>query len=179
MYAIRGLGSEILRQNRFICLPLVDFGPGTAAVIQKHFPTLTVSTNNDKAGIDETIRQFFGIFNNVSKQASDWNLLFSICIPETIIVKKERDAQLTYNLSSFIEPRKKILTDGTLTGFEEGETSEEAVIVQNIAQRHSQYKKCGWLNGQYFSGKGTKFFHLVKTPEGWKISAIVWEDDLQ
>lgn len=135
-------------------------------------------TDADNASIDQLIRQFFGIFTNSAKASPDWSLIFSICLPEAVIVKKERSSHVAYSLTSFIEPRKKILTDGTLTDFEEYETAGNTVIVNNIAQHQSQYLKHGYLNGQYFGGKGTKFFHLVKTPAGWKISAVVWEDDV-
>ena len=135
------------------------------------------STEIDKANIDELIKQFFGIFNNKDKSKHDWDLIFSICIPETIIVKKNGLEQTIYNLKKFIEPRKTILTDGTLTSFEETEINEQTVITNNIAQRKSRYQKSGYLKNQHFSQFGTKLFHLIRTSKGWQISAVAWEDD--
>jgi hypothetical protein len=131
----------------------------------------------DTENIDGLIRQFFGIFNNKTKSEQDWDLIFRICIPEARILKKNGLEQTIYTLKDFIEPRKIILTDGTLSGFEETEIDARTMISNNIAQRQSRYQKSGYLNTQYSSELGTKLFHLVRTSGGWKISFVTWEDD--
>ena len=133
--------------------------------------------NNEKSEIDNIVKVFFNIFTNTNHKQPDWIIIDTVCIPETIIIKKSDAAESVYNLISFIEPRKKILTDGTLTNFEESETTEETRIIGNIAQRFSKYQKSGYLNGTYFKEYGTKFFQFVKTNNGWKITSLIWEDD--
>lgn len=130
----------------------------------------------DKSAIDNITQIFFSIFNNTTRQP-DWNIIHTICIPETIIIKKTLLTEEVYNLYTFIEPRKKILSDGTLTGFEECETAEETKIIGNIAQRLSKYKKSGYRQGTYFEGSGSKLFQFIKTINGWKINSLIWEDD--
>lgn len=131
----------------------------------------------DKAEIDKVVEQFFGIFNNKHKSENDWDLIFRICIPETIVLKKEGIQQTVYGLTSFIEPRKKILTDGTIVDFEENEIEEQTIITRNIAHRQSRYQKSGYLKNLYFQELGTKFFNLVRTTKGWQICSVTWEDD--
>ena len=131
----------------------------------------------DKLEIDRVIGQFFEIFNNKNGKKTDWGLINSLCIPETIIIKKENLHQTVYHLASFIEPRKKILTDGTLVEFEEFETGEKTQIAAFIAQRYSKYQKSGIFNGEAYTGQGTKFFQLIKTESSWKICSVAWEDD--
>ena len=138
--------------------------------------TTYTTTTTDKAGIDSITKQFFDIFNNI-EQEPDWSVIDLICIPETIIIKKTGLTQVVYNLTSFIEPRKAILTDGTLTGFQEWELCDETKIVGNIAQRYSKYQKTGNLKGVSFNETGTKLFQFIKTADGWKINSLVWEDD--
>ncbi len=138
---------------------------------------MSKSTEIDKASIDKIIEQFFGIFNNKERSEHDWDLIYRICIPETIILKKNGLEQTIYNLKDFIEPRKIILSDGTLTGFEETEIDEHTMISNNIAQRRSRYQKSGYLKNQHFSELGTKLFHLVRTAAGWQIGSVTWEDD--
>src|SRR4051812_5039038 len=121
---------------------------------------MTKSTEIDKATIDGLIKQFFGIFNNKQPVDHDWELIFRICIPETIILKKNGLEQTIYNLQDFIEPRKILLTDGTLSDFEEFEIEEQTIINNNIAQRRSRYQKNGYLKNQHFSEQGTKLFHF-------------------
>ena len=85
--------------------------------------------------------------------------------------------EVVYNLANFIEPRKTILSDGTLTNFEEHELHEETEIVGHIAHRRSSYQKSGNLSEKSFIETGTKLFQFIKTNNGWRICSLVWEDD--
>jgi hypothetical protein len=135
------------------------------------------TTYPDKLEIDSLTKLFFGIFTNINRQQPDWTIINNICIPETVMIKKSDTAEVVYNLQSFIEPRRKILSDGTLTNFEESEIKEETKIIGSIAQRFSKYQKSGYLNGEYFKEYGNKFFQFIKTTDGWKINSLIWEDD--
>jgi len=138
----------------------------------------TVKTSSaDKTAIDHITKHFFDIFNNTSQRQPDWTTLYDICIDETIIIKKTGLTQTIYDLASFIEPRKAILTNGTLTNFRETELDEETKIAGHIAQRHSTYQKTGNLDGTDFAENGTKLFQFIKTINGWKINSLVWEDN--
>ena len=133
--------------------------------------------HTDKTEIDKITKSFFGIFTNTNKTQPDGTMINNVCIPQTVIIKKSGVAETVYNLENFIGPRKIILTDGTLTDFEERETKEETKIIGNIAQRFSQYEKSGYFNGSYFKMYGNKFFQFIKTQQGWKINSLIWEDD--
>lgn len=137
---------------------------------------LLYSASTDKLRINRLVQHFFSIFNNKGQQPQ-WNLLTTTCLPETLIIKKTNGSELIYNLNSFMEPRKKLLSDGSLKEFEENEISEETVISGHIAQRSSRYQKSGQLNGKHFHEYGHKFFQFVKTQAGWKISSVIWEDE--
>jgi hypothetical protein len=132
---------------------------------------------SDKLDIDNIVNIFFAIFTNTNQKQPDWTIIRIVCIPETVIIKKSDVAEVVYNLQTFIEPRRKILTDGTLTNFEESEVKEETKIAGSIAQRFSKYQKSGYLNGNYFKEYGNKFFQFIKTKEGWKINSVIWQDD--
>ncbi|NQX37922.1 Protein N-acetyltransferase, RimJ/RimL family [Pedobacter steynii] len=132
-------------------------------------------------GVDELLlnqltHRFFGIFNNTNEDQPDWGMINETCLPEAIFIKKTGLEEEVYHLQSFIAPRRKILSDGTLKEFKEWETLAETKISGNIAQRFSKYEKSGALNGTSFKASGNKIFQFIKTWEGWRISAVVWED---
>jgi hypothetical protein len=133
--------------------------------------------NGDSIDITEIAELFFAVFTNKDGRIPHIYTLQRICIPEAIIIQKAGTTLNTYTIDAFASSRQKILTDGTLTDFEERETSEETKIFNNIAQRNSRYEKSGVLNGVYFQQTGTKLFLFVKLGSDWKISALVWEDD--
>jgi RimJ/RimL family protein N-acetyltransferase len=130
----------------------------------------------DKLQLDNVVHCFFNLFNNSNNRQPDWSMLYNICIPEAMITSKTDTVHTAYTLCAFIEPRQKILTDGTLQNFEEREVKEQTEIRGNIAQRFSIYWKRGVLKGEPFEQQGNKFFQFIKTVEGWKISAVLWED---
>ena len=79
--------------------------------------------------------------------------------------------------SCFIEPRARLLADGTLTEFREQEITARTDIVGNIAQRVSSYCKSGQMAGERVDGKGIKVLQFVRTATGWRISAVAWDDE--
>jgi hypothetical protein len=121
------------------------------------------STQTGKAAIDTIVNQFYNIFNNTGNVLPDWKRIHDLCIAETIIIKKNGLDQTIYDLESFIEPRKKILTDGTLTDFSENEITETTNIIGNIAQRFSVFEKSGLMSGEHFTGRGNKLFQFIHT----------------
>jgi hypothetical protein len=130
----------------------------------------------DKEQIDQLCRSFFDLFTNVDGKVPDLDIIYTLCILPAIIIKKEGQNETVYDLTSFIEPRKKILSDGTLINFIEWETEEFTIISNNIAQRISYYEKSGKMNEVSFDQQGTKLFQFIKTGNEWKIISLVWED---
>lgn len=135
------------------------------------------SVANDNFFVNQITTTFFNLFTNTKQRKPKIENINDICLPETIIIKKDKDKEEIFNLDNFIRPRKRILTDGTLTEFEEYEVVEETKVVNNMAHRFSRYQKKGYLNGEYFEGTGTKFFQYIKTTKGWKINSVIWEDE--
>lgn len=135
------------------------------------------SMSDDKFFINQVTKTFFNLFTNSNQKKPELEKINDICLPETIIIKKEINKEEVYNIDTFINPRKKILTDGTMTEFEEYEVFNETKIIQNIAHRFSIYQKKGFYNNEYFEAKGTKFFQYIKTLNGWRINAVIWEDE--
>ncbi len=131
----------------------------------------------DNTEIDQLVTSFFSVFTNANGQTPNIELIFQLCIPEAVIIKKSGLQEEVYNLQTFTAPRKQLLTDGTLTDFEEKEISGVTQVLGHIAQRATQYTKSGLLNGLDFSGRGNKLFQFIKTAAGWKIAAVVWEDE--
>jgi len=135
------------------------------------------SLSKDKFHISEITKSFFSSFTNKENSTPALELLSSISIPEILIVNRKESQPIRYTLDSFLEPRRKILTDGTLTEFEEKEIYNETKIANNKAARYSEYEKSGILNGKKFTQRGHKLFHFIKVDQTWKISTVIWEDN--
>ncbi|MFI9235721.1 DUF4440 domain-containing protein [Streptomyces cinnamoneus] len=129
-----------------------------------------------KAEIDMVTAEFFGAFDNRGGKAADVDRIRRLVLPGGVIVKTGPEFT-AYTVEEFIEPRRRLLSDGRLVDFSEWETSERTEIAGDIASRFGEYRKSGILDGEPFEGSGTKTIQFVRTPEGgWRIAAFSWYD---
>jgi ribosomal-protein-serine acetyltransferase len=131
----------------------------------------------DKDAIDELTRAFFNSLANIGGVVPNLDVLYEILLPEAIVIKNINALPVVYDVKGFVEPRRALLTDGSLVDFSEEETSERTDIFANIAQRFSCYKKSWKAHGMSFSGSGANSFQFVRTSAGWKIASVVWDDN--
>ncbi|MFF4317921.1 DUF4440 domain-containing protein [Streptomyces sp. NPDC001568] len=131
-----------------------------------------------KRELDELMRTFLGAFDNTGGGRPRLEAVREVFIPQGMIIKNVGGEPVVYDLDAFIEPRAKILTDGTLTEFREWEVDERTEIFQSIAHRFSEYRKSGRLDGKRFEGTGRKTTQFVRTPAGWRMSSMAWDDVL-
>ncbi|MDK2126399.1 Cif family virulence factor [Parachitinimonas caeni] len=136
------------------------------------------STPSDSAQIDQLVQAFFSVFTCKDGQLPDLSRLYALCLPEAVIACHSPQGTTVYSLESFIAPRQALFASGRLTDFQEQEDSADTQITGGIASRHCRYSKAGLMEGQPFTGRGTKYLHFVKMDKGWRISSVVWQDDI-
>jgi len=133
--------------------------------------------DNDQRAIDELVRAFFDLFTNRGEVALNLDAIFELCIPEAIISKCVGSSPVVSSLEAFIAPRQALLSDGTLTDFQETEVAQYTQVLGNVAQRSCIYRKSGVLNGARFETRGVKVFQFIRCAHGWRISAVSWDDE--
>lgn len=126
-------------------------------------------------GIEKVVAAFFAAFSNANGSAPV-DTLYEICLPKAVIVNVTNTEPAIYSLEQFIEPRRTLLSSGSLIDFREYEVSAETAVHGPIAQRTSRYEKSWTENGVSKHGAGTKVFSFVLTPRGWKIASVLWHD---
>jgi len=134
------------------------------------------SVDQAKAEIDALVAAFFRLFSTKKDGKVDLSAIFDLFIPEGTIIKNTGPEPVVYDLNGFIEPREKLLNGRDLVDFWEQEVTEHTDIFGNIAQRFSLYRKGGIQSGTPFETLGMKTTQIVRTPRGWRISALVWDD---
>lgn len=131
----------------------------------------------DKSAIDALTVEFYGAFTNRGG-AADVDRLYRLFIPGANVIKNVGGELAVYDLRGFVEPRRALLSDGSIADFVEEETAEKTELFGNIAQRFSRYRKQWKAAGQTCSGGGAKSLQFVRTPDGWRIASLVWDDDI-
>ncbi|WP_228975645.1 GNAT family N-acetyltransferase [Streptomyces sp. DH12] len=129
-----------------------------------------------RAELDGLVRAFLGAFDNTGGRRADLGVLRDLFIPEGRLVSNVGGVPVIHDLDAFIEPRQRMLTDGTLTEFSEWEISGRTEVFGSVAHRFSEYRKSGFHGGTWFEGSGHKTTQFLRTPAGWRMANLCWDD---
>ena len=136
--------------------------------------------DSDRAIKSELDRLTAGFFRAVSFEEGGtprYEDIHRLFIEPGLLIKNTASTPEISTVAQFIEPRITAVRAGQLTRFSEFELSESTQIFGNVAHRFNSYVKSGTLNGTSFTGRGMISTQFVKTAEGWKISAMAWDDE--
>ena len=138
---------------------------------------LSRAAADDRAAIAGIVRTFFAAFTSGADCTARLDALREVFLPQAVIVRTCGGVPAVYGVDTFIAPRRELLSDGTLTDFREWELSGHTEIFGDIAQHFCSYAKAGEQRGVPFAGRGMKTLQFVRTPAGWRISAVAWDDE--
>lgn len=135
------------------------------------------TTAADEQAIAAIVRTFFAAFTSGPDSAARLDALRSVFLPGAVIVRTCGREPEAYTVEDFIEPRRALLSGGSLVDFSEWELSGRTEIFGDIAHHFGSYAKSGVQDGTPFTGRGMKTLQFVRTAEGWLISAAAWDDE--
>lgn len=134
-------------------------------------------TRADRLAIEAIVARFLQAFSQPSAGPVDLAPLRALCLPQVVIVKCCGEDRQIYDLEAFIAPREALLNSGAITGFHEYPVSGSTELFGQIAQHFCRYEKSWQQDGRTHRGRGMKTVQLVKMAQGWKISALAWDDE--
>jgi RimJ/RimL family protein N-acetyltransferase len=137
------------------------------------------AADDEKSAIDALVRRFFAAFTNRGQIANVASLpmLFAPGAVVTVLRAGAPRGVETMSVRDFVTPRAALLQGGRLRDFEETEVASTTEMDGPLAHRTSRYRKLGMLDGARYEGGGRKHFQLVRSARGWRIAALVWQDD--
>ncbi|MDH4114657.1 MAG: hypothetical protein OEU89_04230 [Burkholderiaceae bacterium] len=103
--------------------------------------------------------------------------LYALFIDSGLLIKNVGPTPEISTVAQFIRPRQASVDSGQLTQFHEAEISHVTEVFGNIAHRFSSYVKSGTLDGTAFHARGMISTQFVRTADGWKMSAMAWDDE--
>jgi RimJ/RimL family protein N-acetyltransferase len=157
-------------------------GPGVRtdteiwSVLAHEWQSRAAAAEGDRAEIDRVVAAYYDLFTNADGAVPDVSAIHRLFTLGGVIANGGARQQVC-DLEAFASPRQQLLTSGELTGFSEEETWAQTVVFGDVAQRLSRYRKRGVLRGEPFTGGGTKGMQFLRTPEGWRLTAVSWDDD--
>jgi hypothetical protein len=135
------------------------------------------ASDTDVEEVLAVVRTFFAAFTSGDGVGARLDALRAVLLPEAVVVRTCGLEPTAYDVESFIAPRRTLLTDGTLTGFSEHAVQGRVDVFGDVAHWFGSYEKDGLLDGQPCPGAGMKSVQLVRTADGWRVSAAAWDDE--
>jgi hypothetical protein len=130
-----------------------------------------------KLELDQVMAAFFRAVSFAPGERPPYHEIHQLFIKAGLLIKNSLASPEISSVAQFIEPRQATVSAGELTSFRETELSETTQIFGNVAQRFSAYAKSGVMNGVPFEARGMIATQFIRTPDGWKISAMAWDDE--
>ena len=130
-----------------------------------------------KNEFDRLTDAFFGAVSFEAGELPRYEDIRALFIESGLLIKNVGTTPEVSSVDQFIEPRRAMVSAGDLTRFREVELSETTEVFGNVAHRFSAYAKAGTMKGVPFKARGMISTQFVRTPGGWKMSAMAWDDE--
>ena len=131
----------------------------------------------DLAAVMDLVRLFVGAFRSGPRVAERMEELRAAMLPQAVVVRTCGGTPQVMTVDTLITPRQQILSDGTLQDFSEQAGLGHVDVYGDIAAWFGEYSKQGVHAGMPANGRGMKSIQCVRTGEGWRISAVAWDDE--
>jgi len=130
-----------------------------------------------RATLEALARRFFAAVSFEPGQRPGYDVLHELFIEDGKLIRNIGAQPEIATVEQFIEPRQRSVDSGELSAFHEAETAEITEVFGNVAHRFSTYTKSGVLGGVPFTGNGMISTQFIRTPDGWKMSSMAWDDE--
>src|SRR3954454_13068984 len=124
--------------------------------------------------IETLIADFLAAVTFAEGERPHYERIRELFIPRGLLISQRGEVT---DVEAFIAPRQATVDSGALTEFEETELGGVTEVFGNVAHRFSGYAKRGVLDGAAFAARGAIATQFVRTPAGWRISAMAWDDE--
>jgi hypothetical protein len=140
-------------------------------------PVPVFDVDADRMAVQAVVEAFLDAFRSGPEATQRLDRLRRLFLPQAVVVRTCGADLGVHDVESFIAPREALLTGGVLVDFHEWSLGGRVDVFGDIAAWFGAYAKEGVHDGEPTAGRGMKSVQLVRTPEGWRISAVAWDDE--
>ncbi len=138
----------------------------------------TTQTNTytapDDAAIKKAVDDAYASISFKSGDQPRYDSIQYYFIPQAQLINYITDTAQILSINDFVKAFRNYVESTKITSFNEQEIYGRTDQFGNIAQRISTYKT--FVNStDIVKERGVNSFQLIKTPQGWKVSSIIWD----
>jgi hypothetical protein len=130
-----------------------------------------------RAELEALTDEFFRAVSFESRRRPAYTRILDLFIDDGKLIRNSSELPEVSSVDEFIASRQRMVESGALTSFQEVETAETTEVFGNIAHRFSTYEKRGTMHGEAIEGAGLISTQFIRTPSGWKMSSMAWDDE--
>lgn len=132
---------------------------------------------DDQAELDALMGRFLACVSFAEGERPAYDRLAGLFTAGARVIRTGPEPSESSTLHEFVEVRARRVEAGELTSFEETEVAETTELFGNVAHRFSIYEKHGTTPQAPIGGRGAISTQFVRTPDGWRISSMAWDDE--
>jgi len=137
----------------------------------------TLNATQDVAQMSAVIAAFLAAVSFPPGGRPEYDAIRDVFVDGGLLVKNSGDVPEISTVDEFIEPRRKQVDSGELASFEELEIAHLTEVFGNVGHRLSSYAKRGELGGVAIDVRGVIVTQFIRTPAGWRITSMAWDDE--
>jgi hypothetical protein len=132
---------------------------------------------SDLAEIGRLMSRFLSAVSFKQGEQPSYGDLPNLFALDARLIRNSGVAPETLTVDEFVIARQRAVDTGELTSFQETELTETTELFGNVAHRFSTYAKQGVTNGYAIDVRGAISTQFIRTPDGWRISSMAWDDE--
>jgi hypothetical protein len=141
--------------------------------------TNAVSNSNsytvpDEAAIKKAVDDAYASISFKSGEQPQYDAIKNYFTPQAQLINFIGDTAQTLSIDDFVKAFRNYVETTKIQSFQEQEIYGRTEQFGNIAHRISSYKT--YINSlDMVKERGVNSFQLIKTPQGWKVSSLIWD----
>jgi hypothetical protein len=155
-------------------LSLIIFYSCNSASNNNNTTQASAYTAPDDAAIKKAVDDAYAALSFKNGEQPRYDSIQYYFIPQAQLINYIADTAQILSIGDFVKAFKNYVQSTKITLFNEQEIYGRTDQFGNIAQRISTYKTYV-NNSDIVKERGVNSFQLIKTPQGWKVSSIIWD----
>jgi hypothetical protein len=127
--------------------------------------------------LQELTEEFFRSVSFERGAGPQYEAIRALFIDEGRLIRNSGDAPEIASVEEFIKSRQALFASGELEMFSETEVSAITELYGGVAHRWSTYDKASMSGGVAFEARGLISTQFVRTPDGWRMTSMAWDDE--
>jgi hypothetical protein len=135
-----------------------------------------VQDRQAREAVARLVQDFFDAVSFAPGRPPRYGALHELFVEPGLLINNAGEAPELMPVAAFVRSRQASYDGGSVTRFEVVELADTTELFGSVAHRASAFVRRGLREGQPFELRGMIFLQCLRTPQGWKLASVAWDD---